>query len=746
MRCIFLLLATAGLATFAQDSGFWTNRKDFTQQGYTEFAYAGSYLYAARPCEGIDIFQLDADNRLTHLNFFPLPGDTVEDIRIRGNRLFLQNALAEQMTYLQWYDLSDPVMPVFENQRRVRETYLVWFVSEDGGTLYEHGFIGFPLYGITRIALDHPHLEETPFAIIDDNRTGYDKIVVEGDQVYLLGFRRVSAATLKVGTGAVVTDTKEIVLNGFDFKLMDNGEVLLVQTEDLLYVYDVSTPGRLIHRTTAPSEIDAEREAQLVLDRQLLLAISETQIRQFSLANPGNPQLVEAEFAHCQPCLIDPAEQRLLAPGYDGLTIQDYSAGIATTTTSLREAHGTFTDVAWRDDLVVGFSDGELWFLDWSDPDAPRVTQRLTVGGLRADLSFSDNYLYTQILDREARDNQRLRVFNVANINRIFQVDFFDFDDSHQDGARLVGIKDRKISIYSLNPWNLHTPLAEWSPISDRDTYSDQDRVFLKDNFILTTVGHRWNIFQFTPSGIQFLSSHFMGARAFLWMGDVLYIADSRLIVLDMSNPADPQVITTAPLGHPPWGPARLSTPFNNSLFVSGLYGTTHFDISDIRNPKQTTLSVTGLNGDPAIQGNEGLFITECPSGLARVSFFDCDPPIFNDPPTRVVVCEGENTVIDSGLIGEYQNIIWMRDGEVIPGETGTTLAVQGQAGPPVRYSCAVSGTCDFATLIDIDVISGTCDLSSAYARWQTDGYFCDRLNPTVLDFAASINSGDTCP
>lgn len=736
--CVFISVSTVN---FAQIPDFLQASHEFSNQGYTQFAYHNQYLYAFRPCEGIAVFELDVNNRLTEVNFIERPGDKIDEMRIHGQRLFC-NTVSNSRRYYQWFDLSDPSAPQFENQTPALVSPNVWGLGED--TLYIQGPHSAQRQ-IHRYDLSQEPLIGEPFDLINSEATGYDELIVLGDRIFLLESFEVAEAGFDEKNQLVISQRISLSFNlARGWALMDNGQVLLVLAGQNLVVYDISQPGRIIERSKTPCAMATTR-VDLLVDRDMLLVVGDQEIKQFSLANPSRPQEVSTEFAPCDACILDRAQDRLLGLSYNQITVQDYGNGVTQDSQILRATHGIFSAIAWRDDVVVGYSEGMLYFLDWSDPEAPQITHTRNIGGEDVDLSFADNNLFVQVFSNENEAARQLWVFSASRPDRINELGRYPFEDSHQNGEYLAALEDGTISVFTMIPLNLREPESVLV-LPEAPIHQEYRNIYLKDDYLIAATGRIISLFEKERGRWSELTTFSESARDFLWLENSLIAAGSTLKSFDMTNPRSPAVIESIPYSPILQNKGRIRGHYGDVLFMARPIGLYRVDISDPRRPQLNFQSRFRLHGVPAIQGDEAIFGLECPVGMGRTSLIDCGSPALEPIAPILYACEGDITTVNSGVTGDDLTLTWLRNGELLPNEQNARLTISVEAGPPVIYTCLVQGRCDYAEQVEIEVIAGVCNTVFAYSRWQTSLYYCDRQNPTVLDFVAGLNNGGTCP
>lgn len=123
-----------------------------------------------------------------------------------------------------------------------------------------------------------------------------------------------------------------------------------------------------------------------------------------------------------------------------------------------------------------------------------------------------------------------------------------------------------------------------------------------------------------------------------------------------------------------------------------------------------------------------------------------CPAPEVAPWPEVTMACAVETVLLQSEVHQENHTYTWYKDGRLLPNENGSTLLqlpVTDEDGG--RFTCVIQNECGAETEVSTQVVVAACRLPDGFARWQSDGYFCQTQRPDVLDFVSFLNNGRQC-
>ncbi|CAM2008637.1 hypothetical protein [Acanthopleuribacter pedis] len=482
-----------------------------------------------------------------------------------------------------------------------------------------------------------------------------------------------------------------------------------------------------------------------MVDGSLVLAANEDTVIQYDVSRPDLPTQVDNDFSPCYPCLMDGSRNRVLGIKNNRLSVQTYGAEFSATEHALRTAFPRFTALAFQDELVVGFSEGRLAFIDWSDEVAPRVLADFNLGGDEAHIGFTGEMVRVQINSRLSTDTQGLFIYGVSNRDQITRRHFFGYHASAQVDDYLVGMDDERVYLYPANPFDFSRPLFTYLLPSAHRPFNE---LHFKDDLLLVGEG-RFDVIlvlRLVNNRLELEGELDINHFGILHRRDNIYLKYFHVQAWDISDLAEPRMIGEFDRN----GRSITRTVAEDRyLYATGGFSSSGLSVIDLGEPTNMRVVQTlpAYAAPPAFHGVDVVVPTLCPPGLERARLAGCTEPEVQAPPAQSFKCESTQLVLSiPPILGEEVTYRWTRNGMLLENETTSTVFIQELIESSDVYTLTVTNTRGISTSVSTEVFPTVCTLALGYARRQTPETFCSTANPTVLTFIASLNNNGFCP
>lgn len=760
---------------FGGETPVWREIDRFVQQPFRDFALHQDFLIGVLPCEGVRLLEFDGDT----------PGREIGAINLDGEMLGIgvyQNTLATlSATAVHIVNLDDPTQPTLlktlplPDHFQAKTLQVLGEYVYVGGILANTQFDNMGLYAVQLTAAD-PQL-----ATVHLNQTVsyHDTWRIDSEHLYVQGGGLLRVYDMSSPLWA--WKKRDVSLPHSYFRSLFSVQgLLLLSDANSIYVFDPADPyhGRYIeagitsHHTVIPLEnglllVDLGHTTHLDLSDP-----SQPQTRQINTGNTFSP----LGYYHA-------ARDWLLFPVQGGLEVyQNALAGDLTQSfIATGERFPPFTRIVRRDNLIAAFTDFQLVLFAFDPQHGLELLSTTPVSSLTADLFFVGDTLYVQ--DARVRATW-WRIFDIENPRQPQVLDVIGSKSLKVSDNLAVSRTHTAATVYDLQNPAVPMPTATFD-FSDQEVLSMalegdllwlrfEDQVGLVDltnpakpvrypNVTLPTppfsatlhardnrlwVAHLNGVWLYELQNGAIVTA---GAVDNVPVGDVAIDGNTLLISsqlgfssFDMTDPAQPRLLDQLALE--PIYSFTFSQPFMSFYLVETRnHGLQALDVADPTDLKALAFDGEDYLATLTIDGNLAFGSFACPGGLSVRELSLCTTLAVEQAPVETLVCLGEDATLSVDAVGQNMRYQWFRNETPIAGANAASLTITAP-GETAWFSCQLTSDCGELTTEPVAVRPTACSLQDGYATWQSNAYFCQTPNPTVLAFVAAINNGGTCP
>lgn len=739
-----LLPLCAVLATVqAQDVLRFQEQQSFSKQLYSQFTGNASLLIGNLPGERLEIHSLADHLNALKLSEIPATEETLA-LAMEQNRLLRLTADA-----LFVYDLKIPAQPVLLDTIVINEGLGVMKMHLVGNRVYLGGALrgGTNDFVLRTAVLDDPAPAFVPVTLEPGSVRVHHEWLIDGRSLYILEGLRIWIYDLKTAEHAFNRRLHDPNVFGFSPRLRWFQDKVVFETGESIYLYDPDTPELSRSFQTHHGRNDAALEIN-----GLYFVFSQFGYDVYDLMRETNAWVAGNTFlSFTRSPIYDPARDLLFHPWSGGYRVVENPVAAANSGTevTVREGYFPFDDAAVQGDrLAVSTSrqvvllqqDGHGGFDELATIDTPFYAH---------DLAWFGDFLMVRSADGRWVST---RIYSLQDPRQPVLVFEIEPDLITRDGNRVARFARDEPRIL-VQDWQnpLRPKLLDLVPFpSDFAFESSQDRgILLSDDLLFFLNGLHLLVYQRIEGTYQVTARVELplttDAGALALHGSMLLVGGNDVIAYDISDPSQPQRRGSLTRPNRYAIRERFVGVVDGALFYLQDRDLTVVDVTDPDNLSVVPFDAGGSHRFVKIQDGMLLAGLYSPGRLAVGPIDFCTAPEVTTAPVDTFLCPGENTTLSAAATGEGLVYQWYRDGEPIDGAVGADLMVA-DLDQITTYVCRMESTCATVETEPVQVIPTVCDVALAYAFWQTNDYFCQTQNPSVLDFIAAFNHGGTCP